>query len=156
MKIRQAWLISLLLLSGNTFAQTLQERLQHAFDRLQADSQCRYASISLTVLDAQTGETVFTANPNMGLATASTLKTITSITAFNLLGKDFQYQTQFGYSGSIGADGTLNGDVIITGTGDPTLGSWRYERSKENHVLSLMVAALQRAGIKKINGRIIG
>ncbi|WP_295667437.1 D-alanyl-D-alanine carboxypeptidase/D-alanyl-D-alanine-endopeptidase, partial [uncultured Mucilaginibacter sp.] len=107
-------------------------------------------------LDAKTGETVVAGNPNMGLATASTLKTITTITAVNLLGKDFQYQTQFGYSGSISPDGTLNGDVIIKGAGDPTLGSWRYESSHENHILSLMVGALQKAGIKKINGRIIG
>jgi len=156
MKIKQAWLVSLLFITGNTFAQPLQEHLQAAFNRLQADSQCRYASVSLTVLDAKTGETVFAANPNMGLATASTLKTVTTITAFNLLGKDFQYQTQFGYSGAIGADGTLNGDVIIKGAGDPTLGSWRYDSSHEDHILSLMVDALRKAGIKKINGRIIG
>ena len=105
------------------------------------------------MLDAKTGEQVFAANPNIGLATASTLKTITTITAFNLLGKDFQYQTQFGYNGTIGSDGTLNGDVIIKGAGDPTLGSWRYESSHEDHVLSLMVDALRKAGIKKINGR---
>ena len=125
-------------------------------DRLQQDSQCKYASVSLTVLDAKTGETVFAANPNMGLATASTLKTITSITAFNILGKDFQYQTQLGYTGDIDASGILNGDIIIKGSGDPTLGSWRYEGHKENEVLNQMASALQKAGIKKINGRIIG
>ena len=156
MKIKQTWLVSLLFITGNTFAQPLQEHLQAAFNRLQADSQCRYASVSLTVLDTKTGETVFAANPNMGLATASTLKTVTTITAFNLLGKDFQYQTQFGYSGTIEADGTLNGDVIIKGAGDPTLGSWRYDSSHEDHILSLMVDALRKSGIKKINGRVIG
>ncbi|HZY35863.1 MAG TPA: D-alanyl-D-alanine carboxypeptidase/D-alanyl-D-alanine-endopeptidase [Mucilaginibacter sp.] len=156
MNIKQTWVVSLLFITGNTFAQPLQEHLQAAFNRLQADNQCRYASVSLTVLDAKTGETVFAANPNMGLATASTLKTVTTITAFNLLGKDFQYQTQFGYSGSISSDGTLNGDVIIKGAGDPTLGSWRYESTHEGHILSLMADALQKAGIKKINGRIIG
>ncbi len=156
MTIKRIWLLSLLFISGNTFAQQLQQRLQTAFNRLQADSQCKYASASLTVLDAKTGEQVFAVNPNMGLATASTLKVITSTTAFNLLGKDFQYQTQFGYTGLIAADGTLNGDVIIKGAGDPTLGSWRYESSHENHILSLMVDALQKAGIKKINGRVVG
>ncbi|MDB4903893.1 MAG: D-alanyl-D-alanine carboxypeptidase/D-alanyl-D-alanine-endopeptidase [Mucilaginibacter sp.] len=156
MRIKQIWLVSLFLISGQTFAQPLEQKLHSAFNRLQADSQCRYASVSLTVLDAKTGETVFAANPNMGLATASTLKTITTITAFNLLGKDFQYQTQFGYIGSIGPDGTLTGDVIIKGSGDPTLGSWRYENTHEDHVLSLMVATLRKAGIKNINGRIIG
>jgi D-alanyl-D-alanine carboxypeptidase/D-alanyl-D-alanine-endopeptidase (penicillin-binding protein 4) len=156
MKIRQIWLVSLLFFADNTFAQSLQQHLQGAFNRLQADSQCRYASVSLTVLDAKTGETVFAVNPNMGMATASTLKTITTITAFNILGKDFQYQTQFGYTGLISSDGTLNGDVIIKGAGDPTLGSWRYDNTHENHILTLMVTALQKAGIKKINGRIIG
>ena len=156
MRIKQTWLLSLLFISNNTFAQPLEQKLQSAFNHLQADGQCRYASVSLTVLDAKTGEQVFTVNPNMGLATASTLKTITTITAFNLLGKDFQYQTQFGYTGAISADGTLTGDVIIKGAGDPTLGSWRYESAHENHILTLMVDALRKAGIKKINGRIIG
>jgi len=156
MRIKALLLTNFILIGMIAGAQTLQSRLQTAFNRLQADSQCKYASISLTVLDAKTGEAVFTANPNMGLATASTLKTITSITAFNILGKDFQYQTQFGYSGSISADGTLNGDLIIKGAGDPTLGSWRYAGHHENDILVQLVAAIQKAGIKKINGHVVG
>lgn len=154
--MRRLLVISFLFFGGWAEAQTLQQKLSAAFNRLQADSQCSYASVSLTVLDAKTGEQVFTGNPNMGLATASTLKTITSITAFNMLGPDFQYQTQLGYTGELGADGTLNGDIIIKGAGDPTLGSWRYEQTKENRVLATMAQALQKAGIKKITGRIIG
>ncbi|WP_184549557.1 D-alanyl-D-alanine carboxypeptidase/D-alanyl-D-alanine-endopeptidase [Mucilaginibacter sp. FT3.2] len=154
--MKRLLIVSLFILSGRAYAQDLQTRLSTAFSRLQADSQCRYASLSLTVLDAKTGEQVFGVNPNQGLATASTLKTITSVTAFNILGADFRYQTQLGYSGSITADGTLNGDVIIKGSGDPTLGSWRYEQTKEAHVLALMTDALKTAGIKKINGRVIG
>lgn len=156
MRIKALLLTNFILIVGIAGAQTLQSRLQTAFNRLQADGQCKYASVSLTVLDAKTGETVFTANPNMGLATASTLKTITSITAFNILGKDFQYQTQFGYSGTISADGTLNGDLIIKGAGDPTLGSWRYSGHHENEILTQLVAAIQKAGIKKINGHVVG
>lgn len=156
MRMKRLLIVSLFILSGRVYAQDLQQKLATAFNRLQADSQCTYASLSLTVIDAKTGEQVFAANPNMGLATASTLKTITSITAFNVLGADFRYQTQLGYSGEITTDGTLNGDVIIKGAGDPTLGSWRYEQTKEAHVLALMTDALKTAGIKKINGRIIG
>lgn len=156
MKVKILPLISLLFIGYSAGAQSLQQQLQNAFGRLQQDSQCRYASVSLTVLDAKTGEVVFAANPDMGLATASTLKTITSSTAFFILGKDFQYQTQVGCSGAISADGTLNGDVIIKGGGDPTLGSWRYENTKEAVVLSHIVTAIKIAGIKKINGRIIG
>lgn len=156
MRIKALLITNFILLAELAGAQTLQSKLQTAFNRLQGDSQCKYASVSLTVLDARTGETVFAANPNIGLATASTLKTITSITAFNILGKDFQYQTQFGYDGAISADGTLNGDLIIKGAGDPTLGSWRYSGHHENDILGQMVAAIQKAGIKKINGHVVG
>ena len=134
--MRKLVLLSFCLFSGYADAQTLQQKLQSAFNKLQQDSQSRYASISLTVLDAKTGEQEFTANPNMGLATASTLKTITTITAFNILGKDYQYITNLNYNGSIDS-GTLNGDVIIKGSGDPTLGSWRYPETREHAVLTL-------------------
>jgi D-alanyl-D-alanine carboxypeptidase/D-alanyl-D-alanine-endopeptidase (penicillin-binding protein 4) len=156
MRIPYLLIVSFLLVNTYTQAQTLKQDLQTAFNRLQQDTQCRYASISLTVIDAATGQTVFTANPNMGLAPASTLKTVTSITAFNLLGADFKFETQLGYTGTIDATGTLNGDIIIKGGGDPTLGSPRYPAQKEAAVLARMIAALQQAGIKQINGRVIG
>ncbi len=156
MRILSLIVLSSLIFQTTTRAQGLEKNLQTALDRLQQDSQCRYASISLTVLDAETGKEVFSAHPNMGLAPASTLKTLTSITAFNVLGADFKFQTLFGYNGAIDATGTLNGDVIIKGGGDPTLASWRYPQTKENNILTQLVTALQQAGIKKVNGRIIG
>lgn len=146
----------LLLLAVQAKAQNLQQQLQKAFLKLEQDIQCKYASVSFTVLDAKTGETIYAAHPNLGLAPASTLKAITAITAFNLLGKDFQYETLLGYTGSIGTDGTLTGDLIIKGGGDPTLGSWRWSATKENAVLSVWVDAIRKAGIKKIGGCIIG
>jgi D-alanyl-D-alanine carboxypeptidase/D-alanyl-D-alanine-endopeptidase (penicillin-binding protein 4) len=153
--MRKLVLLSFCFFSGYAGAQTLQQKLQTAFNKLQLDSQSRYASVSLTVLDAKTGEQVFTANPNMGLATASTLKVITTITAFNILGKDYQYTTNLNYNGGID-NGTLNGDLIIKGSGDPTLGSWRYPETREHVILSLWVDAIRKAGIKHINGRVIG
>jgi D-alanyl-D-alanine carboxypeptidase/D-alanyl-D-alanine-endopeptidase (penicillin-binding protein 4) len=156
MRIRYLLIVSFLLLNFTSQAQTLEKSLQTAFNKLQQDSQCRYATISLTVLDAATGKLIYSANGDKGLAPASTLKTVTSITAFNLLGAEFKFETQLGYTGIIDANGVLTGDVVIKGGGDPTLGSWRWETTKENAVLTQMVTALQQAGIKQINGRIIG
>ncbi|MFD2145631.1 D-alanyl-D-alanine carboxypeptidase/D-alanyl-D-alanine endopeptidase [Mucilaginibacter antarcticus] len=150
-------LLLILITTAQAGAQTsLQQKIATAFNKLQADSQCRYASVSLTVLDAKTGEQVFAANPKMGLAPGSTLKCITSITALNALGKDYQFSTVIGYRGSITADGTLNGDIIIHGNGDPTLGSWRWETTKERIIFNQIIAALKTAGIKRVNGSIIG
>ena len=120
-----------------------------------ADEQTKHAITSLCVLDANTGKVLFAKNEQIGLATASTLKTITAATAFSILGKDFQFQTTLAYSGNITPDGTLKGNLIIVGSGDPTLASWRYQ-NKENAVLNQWVSAIKAAGIKKIEGSIIG
>ncbi|MET4083061.1 D-alanyl-D-alanine carboxypeptidase/D-alanyl-D-alanine-endopeptidase (penicillin-binding protein 4) [Pedobacter sp. UYP30] len=136
-------------------AQNRIENISNAFDKLLNDDQTKHAVASLCVLDANTGKTLYAHNEQIGLATASTLKTITAATAFTVLGKDFQYQTTLSYSGNILTDGTLNGNLIIVGSGDPTLGSWRYANT-ENAVLTIWVNAIKASGIKKINGAIIG
>ena len=144
-----------ILVSINCFAQSRIQNLERAFNNLLVDEQAKHAIASLCVLDATTGKVLFVKNEQIGLATASTLKTITAATAFSILGKDFQFQTALAYTGNITTDGTLNGNLIIIGSGDPTLGSWRYQ-NKENAVLTQWVSAIKTAGIKKIEGAIIG
>lgn len=131
-------------------------KIEQAYQNLAADEQAKYALTSLCILDAQTGKIVYAKNENIGLATASTLKTITSATAFAVLGKDFKFQTTLAYSGKITSNGTLQGDLLIIGGGDPTLASWRYEQSKEKVILNTWVNAIKAAGIQKIEGNIIG
>ncbi|MGM9475355.1 D-alanyl-D-alanine carboxypeptidase/D-alanyl-D-alanine endopeptidase [Pedobacter sp. GSP4] len=136
-------------------AQNRIQNLEKAFNTLLNDEQAKHAIASLCVLDANTGKILYAKNEQIGLATASTLKTITAATAFSILGKDFQFQTTLAYTGNITADGTLKGNLIIIGSGDPTLGSWRYQ-NKENAVLNQWVTAIKSVGIKKIEGSVIG
>ncbi|PWS26799.1 D-alanyl-D-alanine carboxypeptidase/D-alanyl-D-alanine-endopeptidase [Pedobacter yonginense] len=145
----------LLFIALNGFAQNRIQNLEKAFNNLLNDEQAKHAIASLCVLDANTGKTLFAKNEQIGLATASTLKTITAATAFSMLGKDFQFQTTLAYTGNISADGVLKGNLIIIGSGDPTLASWRYQ-NKENTVLTQWVSAIKAAGIKKIEGSVIG
>ena len=138
------------------FAQSeLTKKIEQAYTRFAADEQMQYASISLTVLDANTGELVFAKNEQQGLAPASTLKTITSATALYLLGPNFTYKTGLGYTGSISKEGILTGDVILLGGGDPSLGSWRYNQGT-TAVLTQWLNAIKQAGIKKIQGKVVG
>lgn len=136
-------------------AQSLKQKVEGAYKRFETDRQMLYGIASLTVLNAETGAVLFSRNGNTGLASASTLKTITAATAYHILGKEFTWETTLGYTGALSADGTLNGDVIITGGGDPSLGSERYDQSKSEIILKRWSEALTRAGIKKITGRII-
>lgn len=150
----------LLLLLNNCWqvclAQGVSPRLSDAWSSFTKDPQLQYAISSLVVLDARTGETVFARNPDVGMAPASTLKTITSITSLSLLGPAYRYRTRLGYTGTIGADGVLAGDLIIRGNGDPTLGSWRWPGTTGPAVLNDWVTAIKKAGIRRIKGRVIG
>lgn len=136
-------------------AQGLQQKISNAYQLFENDLSLQHGISSLTVLNAKTGEVVFSKNAEIGLATASTLKTITSAAAFYLLGTDFTYQTDLLYNGTISADGTLNGDIIIKGSGDPSLGSDRFEKTKESKLLDAWSNVIKLAGIKKIKGSII-
>ena len=148
-------LLLLMSVSVLCFAQTPIRKLENAYRSFQSDPQTKHAITSLCVLDALSGQPLFMHNEQVGLATASTLKVITAATAFSLLGKDFQFQTTLGYTGTITAEGTLKGNLVIVGSGDPTLGSDRY-RNNENMVLTAWVDAIKKAGIKKIDGAVVG
>ncbi|HEY0056444.1 MAG TPA: D-alanyl-D-alanine carboxypeptidase/D-alanyl-D-alanine-endopeptidase [Pedobacter sp.] len=153
---KKRYLILLFLIITQTAcAQTRIPDIESAYSRFENDPQLKYGLSSLSILNAQTGEVIFSKNGNIGMAPASTLKTVTTITAYHILGKDFKWETTLGYSGSL-VNGTLNGDIILTGAGDPTLGSNRYEQSKPALLLNRWVNAIKKAGIKKINGRLIG
>ena len=106
------------------------------------------------MIDGKTGKVVFGKNSQIGLAGASTQKIFTATTAFELLGKDFRYKTDLGYDGEI-KNSILTGNLYLTGSGDPTLGSWRYSFTKRDSVLSEIISILKGNGIKKIKGDII-
>jgi len=130
--------------------------LAGAFSTFEQDAQLRYGIAAISVLDARTGEPVFIRNGNTGMVPASTLKTITSITSLHLLGPAYRYRTVLQYTGAINPEGTLRGDLIIRGSGDPTLGSSRWPTTTEKAVLENWADAVKKAGIRRVEGRIIG
>lgn len=155
MKKLKLLFILLLFIVGFTNAQSLPQKLQVAFNKFSSNESLKYASVSFSVLDANSGALIFGDHENTGLASASTLKTITSATALALLGEDYTFKTPVFYTGTI-KDGILDGDVIVKGNGDPTLGSWRWESTAKEQVLHQILFALKQKGIKQINGKIIG
>ncbi|MFY7900522.1 MAG: D-alanyl-D-alanine carboxypeptidase/D-alanyl-D-alanine endopeptidase [Chitinophagaceae bacterium] len=145
--------ISLMLLSSIVVAQTVTEKLQVAVEKLKKDSATKYASFSLYVVNSNSNELVFDYQGDVGLAPASCQKIITSASGFELLGTNYQYKTTLQYSGNI-ESGLLKGDVFLTGFGDPSLGSWRFNATKDSILLSRWIDAFLNAGIKRIDGNI--
>jgi serine-type D-Ala-D-Ala carboxypeptidase/endopeptidase (penicillin-binding protein 4) len=142
------------LLATVSFAQTVSQKLQKAFQQFENDSQLKHAISSLYVIDARTGQVVFDKNSQIGLAPASTQKIITSVTAFELLGSGYGYKTFFYLNGKLSHD-SLMGDLIIKGSGDPTFGSFRYSLTKRDVLLNAIQGIILNKGIKFIKGDII-
>jgi len=51
-------------------------------------------------------------------------------------------------------NGAILGNLYVEGNGDPTLGSSRWQQTKDSSVLKTILLMLQKKGIKKINGDI--
>lgn len=150
-------LSAFLLVGGieTTVAQTAKTKIQNAYQQFKAAPAMTNGQASLTVINAKTGEIVFEDNSKVGLPTASTLKVMTSITALDLLGPDYTFPTSLYYTGTIDSIGTLHGDIIIEGSGDPTLGSDRYAEHNAETLLNKWRTAIVELGVKQIEGRII-
>ncbi len=128
-----------------SWAQTVEQKLTTAFSQFEKDPQLQFAISSLYVVDAATGKVMHDKNSRVGLAPASTQKIVTSITAFELLGKTHRYKTEFTYDAS---SKTLG----IIGSGDPTLGSDRYANTKASAVLGRMLKNIpQEATISTVS-----
>ena len=146
--------IVLLLVPVFAFSQSIKELLSSAIISLEKNAAFAHASVSMYVIDSKTGTVVYDKNAQLGMAPASTQKIITCVTAFELLGKDFTYKTQFGYDGSI-AGNTLNGNLYFIGSGDPSLGSSRWKQTSEETLLKKIIAALKAKNIFTIKGNLI-
>ena len=113
----------------------------------------RGASFSLVVKDVQEGRTVYSYDTDRLQSPASVLKTVATATALEILGEDYRYPTTLEYDGIL-ENGTLEGNLSIKGSGDPSLGSSHFAPG-QNKFLSTWIAALQKAGIKHITGSVI-
>lgn len=112
------------------------------------------ASFGYYVMNVRSNSVVAEHNAHELMIPASTLKIITTAAALNILGPKFRYETKILYAGNFNSStGILDGDLIIAGSGDPSLQSEYF--SKDN-VLETWAKALKAIGLKEVKGKIIG
>src|SRR5262249_21282469 len=107
----------------------------------------------------------------------STTKLLTEGTALALLGADYRFRTRVYRTGPISSNGTLEGDLILVASGDPTLsgriqldGSLAFEADDPTYagspdtkavpgdpllVIRQLAAQVSSRGIKQIQGRVL-
>lgn len=124
-------------------------------DILVADTSLRHAAIAYSVVDIESGEVLLDHEGERNMTPASLLKVVTTAAAIELLGSTYTFTTSIGYKGTIDkSTGTLSGDIVILGGGDPTLGSPRFQEHYGD-IIGTWVNAIGEAGIREISGRIV-
>jgi D-alanyl-D-alanine carboxypeptidase/D-alanyl-D-alanine-endopeptidase (penicillin-binding protein 4) len=98
---------------------SLEEQLSKALDD---HSTARRTTVTLKVIDVESGEVLFDRGGDRLLTPASNLKIYTSACALDLFGPERQFETTVRAEGEL-QDGVLQGDLVIVGGGDSMLSS---------------------------------
>ncbi|MBR4775894.1 MAG: D-alanyl-D-alanine carboxypeptidase/D-alanyl-D-alanine-endopeptidase [Bacteroidales bacterium] len=128
---------------------------QQYLDRMAKQKALKGTLLGVTVRGAD-GKTLASCNQDLRLTPASNLKLITTGCALHQFGADYRFETRLGYTGCIDGDGTLHGDLYIIGGGDPTTGAGDKISTPADALFGQWEKLLRQAGIKRIDGRIIG
>ena len=107
------------------------------------------AAWGIAVQSLDRRERLLTLNGGTLLVPASVAKLVSVATAADAVGWDYRYTTTLRATGPI-ADGVLRGDLLVVGSGDPSIGG------RAGDDLAAWVEALKAAGIRRIEGRVIG
>ena len=141
---------------SNTVANCQLSGLEASIDKLVFNKSFKQANISFSVYDVASNKEIAEHRSDKVLSPASSLKLFTTLSAIHYLGAEYRYRTVLGYTGKILEDGTLEGDLIVRGSGDPTLGSDRMEDAIDfKDLIEYLVLVVQINGITCINGDVI-
>ena len=137
----------------------------------------RHAIVAAEVYDLDTKQPLYVHNEKFLMEAASTTKLLTTGTSLALLGPDFRFTTPVYRTGPLDAGGTLHGDLVLVASGDPNLsqrikadGTLAFQNEDHSYdgsydtrvvpgdplvVLRDLAAQVAKAGVKRIDGRVI-
>lgn len=98
------------------------------------------------VYDITADKDVYGCNDTLALPSASCMKLLSGVAGLKLLGADYHYWTGIFMRGSVGNEGTLNGDMAFRAGLDPQL---------MVPDLNIFAKAIRQKGVRKIGGKLI-
>ncbi len=108
----------------------------------------------VTVVSLTHGDTLFAHRADVSMLPASAMKLFTTVLALETLGPTHQLRTDVLRAGALSPDGTLYGDLVLRGGGDPAL-SGRYIGGGPAAPMDLLAAHVAAAGIKRVRGDLV-
>lgn len=113
----------------------------------------RSARWSVLAVSVDQGDTLFARNADELLIPASNVKILTTAAGLDLLGPDYRYRT-FVLAQAPVVNGVLRGDVVLYGTGDPTLAARQW--IGDLGPLDLLAQQLWEVGVRRVTGDVVG
>lgn len=99
--------------------------VDEAIDAILAGAELRDAKVAVQVVDAETGEVLYSRNAEKPMIPASNQKIISGAAALLKLGPNYCFETTLWIRGKV-VDDVFAGDLVLCGGGDPTVGSLSF------------------------------
>ncbi|MBI3493866.1 MAG: D-alanyl-D-alanine carboxypeptidase/D-alanyl-D-alanine-endopeptidase, partial [Acidobacteria bacterium] len=126
--------------------------LVHDIDTILADPALARGYWGIVIKSLRTDETLYSLNARKLMMPASNMKIVTLAAAAERLGWNSTYDTRIFGVGSL-SDGVLNGDLLVVGSGDPSIGAID---GMADRLFTNWAERLKSAGIRTVTGRVIG
>ena len=137
----------------------------------------RHALWGIEIFDTDAGKAVYALNEDKLFTPGSTTKLLSAGTALAKLGATHRFSTKVYRTGSVSANGTLAGDLVLVASGDPNLsqrmqpdGTLAFENHDHSYggaadtkavpgdplvVIKQLASQVAAKGIKRITGRVL-
>ncbi len=130
-------------------AESLSERVEAVVSK----GKVARARVGVFVAATGSGRVIYARNAAESYILASNQKLITAAVTLKALGPSYRFTTTIYGTGTI-EEGRLQGDLLVRGGGDPTLGG-RYDDESAESILNGWAQALRKRGISRITGDVI-
>ena len=128
--------------------------LQQRFEQVLTRPAFAEAFWGVKVVSLDSGKTLFEHNPQKLFSPASNCKLYTVALAFERLGAGARLRTSLYAAAKPNRRGTLKGDLMVYGRGDPTING-RLHGGNVFEALKPFVDALAKAGVKRVRGNLV-
>jgi D-alanyl-D-alanine carboxypeptidase/D-alanyl-D-alanine-endopeptidase (penicillin-binding protein 4) len=108
------------------------------------------------VVSLTRGDTLFNFDAGRSVLPASTMKLFTSALAFERLGPSYRFKTDVLRQGTLSPDGTLQGNLVIRGGGDPAFSSRFIPGGSPNAPMHALAQQVAQTGIRRVHGDVVG
>jgi len=126
--------------------------LRASIDSMADAPQFANAHWGILIVDPARGDTLYSRNAGKLFMPASNMKILTSASALARFGPDYRYATTFAARGRV-SDGTLVGDLVVTGRGDPSVSD--HMLGDAMIPLRAIADSIVARGVTHVTGRVV-